>query len=101
MIIRYLSTHAARCYTSCRWYVSESDIRQTLAAVCKRVILDHSVEDVVRLKRCKGLRLLGELFLSYGGSTAAGLTDMKQRLHQQMNPNDVNKGEKEKAAEEK
>ncbi len=88
----------------CRWYVSESDIRQTLAAVCKRVILDHSVEDVVRLKRCKGLKLLGELFLKSGGSTAAGLNDMKQRVHQQMNPTEAgaNPDEaKDKAEEEK
>jgi len=86
------------------WYVSESDIRQTLAAVCKRVILDHSVEDVVRLKRCKGLKLLGELFLKSGGSTAAGLNDMKQRVHQQMNPTEAgaNPDEaKDKAEEEK
>jgi hypothetical protein len=60
------------------------DIRQTLAVVCKRVILDHSVDDATRAKRCRGLKLLGEFFVASGGSTAAGLGDIRQRLlHQQ------------------
>jgi hypothetical protein len=60
------------------------DIRSTLANVCKKVILDRSVMDEVRLKRCEGLKLLGEFFVASGGSTEAGLGDIRQRLHQQM-----------------
>ena len=60
------------------------DIRSTLASVCKRVLLDRSVDDNTRLKRAQGLKLLGEFFMASGGSTEAGLGDMRQRLHQQM-----------------
>jgi hypothetical protein len=67
-----------------RWYVSEMDIRSTLQSVCKKVTLDHSVDEANRLKRCKALKILGEAFVEKGNSTAAGLGDIKHRLHQQM-----------------
>jgi hypothetical protein len=49
------------------------------------VLHDHSVSPEVLLKRTKALKILGDYFLSKGGSLAAGLGDMKARLHSQMN----------------
>ena len=69
------------------------DIRQTLASVCNRVVYDHSVDEATRLKRCKGLKVLGEILLAHGGSTAAGINDMKKRLHQQMQQKEDGKEE--------
>lgn len=68
----------------CRWTITELDIRSTLAKVCYKVLHDHSVDETTRFKRCKALLLLGKLFIKHGGSTAAGLGDIKARLTQQM-----------------
>lgn len=66
-----------------RWYITEMDIRSTLANVCRKVTHDHSVDDAMLLKRIKALKLLGEFFLKQGASTQDGLTDLKLRLKQQ------------------
>ena len=39
----------------------------------------------VLTKRAKALKILGDLFISKGGSLAAGLGDVRSRLHNQMN----------------
>lgn len=62
--------------------MTELDIRSTVARVCYKVLHDHSVDEPTRLKRCKALLALGKLFLAHGGSTAAGLGDIKARLGQ-------------------
>ena len=41
------------------------------------------IDDETRLKRCKALKILGEVFISHGGSLSAGLSDIKTQL----NPN--------------
>ena len=60
------------------------DIRGTLANVCTKVLHDHSVSNDVLEHRARALKILGELFISKGGSMAAGLGDVKTRLHNQM-----------------
>lgn len=62
------------------WYVTEMDIRATLASVCRKVTHDHSVSEAVLVKRCKALKLLGDYFLAKGGSKSSGLKDLKSRL---------------------
>jgi hypothetical protein len=57
----------------------------TLTNHNSQVLHDHSVSPEVLLKRTKALKILGDYFLSKGGSLAAGLGDMKARLHSQMN----------------
>lgn len=49
------------------------------------MLRDHSVSAEVLTKRAKALKLLGELFIAKGGSLAAGLGDVRSRLHNQMN----------------
>jgi hypothetical protein len=61
------------------------DIRSTLANVCFKLLHDHSVSNEVLAKRAKALKVLGELFLSKGGSMAAGLGDIRSKLASQMN----------------
>jgi hypothetical protein len=56
------------------------DIRSTLAVVCRKVTHDRGAEDGILVKRCKGLKLLGEFFLARGGNTQTGLKDLKDRL---------------------
>jgi hypothetical protein len=67
------------------WYVTEMDIRSTLAAVCRKVTRDKGPQssDALLLKRCQALKLLGEYFLAHGGSAESGLNDLKARLKQQ------------------
>lgn len=67
------------------WYISEMDIRSTLASACRKVVRDHSVSDAERVMRCRALKLLGESFKAKGGSKSAGLGDIKNRMQQQMN----------------
>eukprot|EP01038_Epipyxis_sp_PR26KG_P010779 gene10779-14474_t len=62
------------------WHITEIDIRSTLAKACRKVTHDHSVDEAIRLKRCKALKILGELFLEHGGTMAAGLGDVKSRM---------------------
>lgn len=66
------------------WYVTEMDIRSTLHNVTRKVTLDHSVSDRERILRCEAMLLLGQLFLTHGGSAKAGLGDIKSRLKQHM-----------------
>lgn len=63
------------------WYVTEMDIRSTLANVCRKVTRDRGQStDEILLQRCQALKLLGEYFLARGGSAETGLNDLKSRL---------------------
>lgn len=66
------------------WYVTEMDIRSTLATVCKKVLLDQSVDGKTRMLRCKGLIVLGELFLANGRDVKEGLGEIKARMQAHM-----------------
>mmetsp|Transcript_19235 Transcript_19235/g.52836 ORF Transcript_19235/g.52836 Transcript_19235/m.52836 type:complete len:99 (-) Transcript_19235:41-337(-) len=67
------------------WYISEMDIRSTVAAASRKVLRDHSVSEAERVMRCRALKILGESFKAKGGSKSAGLGDIKSRMHQEMN----------------
>ena len=62
------------------WNVTELDIRSTLLHVCSRVTHDHSVDKDVRALRLQGIKLIGEVFVECGGTTEAGLQDVKSRM---------------------
>lgn len=62
------------------WNVTELDIRSTLLHVCSRVTHDHSVDKDVRALRLQGIKLIGEVFVECGGSTEAGLQEVKARM---------------------
>ncbi len=62
------------------------DIRSTLMTVCRKVTRDFSVDDRARILRCEAMLILGEVFVAQGGSTKAGLGDIKNRLRQHMHP---------------
>jgi hypothetical protein len=72
------------------------DIRSTLANVCFKLLHDHSVSNEVLAKRAKALKVLGELFLSKGGSMAAGLGDIRSKLASQMHGGAAGAADKDK-----
>lgn len=53
----------------------------------------------VLTKRAKALKILGDLFISKGGSLAAGLGDVRSRLHSQMNGSNSDAASKAEGAE--
>ena len=87
------------------WRVTELDIRSTIAKVCKKVTHDHSVDDVARGRRMRGLQLIGESYTkltpgnsSYGASAAEVLEMMKPILAQAKGgapPSEETEGQKE------
>ena len=82
-----------------RWYFTEMDIRSTLYNTCIKVLHDHSVSATVRTLRAQALKIVGELFISKGGTLAAGLGDIKSKLHNRMNGS-THSSESEKVAAE-
>ena len=71
------------------WRVTELDIRSTIAKICKKVTHDHSVDDLARERRMRGLQLIGESYIkltpgnsSYGASAADVLEMMTPILQQ-------------------
>ncbi len=56
---QYLHNISIQMFTV-MWAVTELDIRNTLAHVCKKVTHDHSVDQETRTSRCKGLQIIGE-----------------------------------------
>ncbi len=84
------------------WYVTEMDIRSTLANVCRKVTRDKvNCTDAILMKRCQALKLLGEYFLARGGSAETGLNDLKARLkHQQQAAASEDKTEEQTEAKE-
>ena len=88
------------------WRVTELDIRSTIAKICKKVTHDHSVDDVARGRRMRGLQLIGESYTkltpgnsSYGASAAEVLEMMKPILAQAQGgappPSEETEGQKE------
>jgi hypothetical protein len=65
---------------SAMWGITEIDLRTTLRHVCRKATHDHSVDENVRRLRLEGLSILGEVFLESGGTVAAGLGDVIERL---------------------
>ncbi|KAJ1418486.1 X-domain of DnaJ-containing-domain-containing protein [Ochromonadaceae sp. CCMP2298] len=83
------------------WHFTEMDIRATLAAVCTKVLHDHSVSKEARMMRAEGLKVLGREFLAHGGSLTAGLGDVKNKLHEQMGAASAREADGKSGAEAK
>jgi curved DNA-binding protein CbpA len=63
------------------WHVTELDLRATLAGVCKKVSRDRSVDEATRIKRKKGLIVLGEVYMTFGSSGGdAGLKELQSKF---------------------
>ncbi len=58
----------------------ELDIRSTIRKVCQRVINDNSIDRHSRYHRLEALKILGELYMKFGGSMKTGLTDLTNRF---------------------
>ena len=48
------------------WRLAELDIRSTTAKICRKVVHDHSVDDLSRKRRVQALRIFGDAFISQG-----------------------------------
>jgi hypothetical protein len=46
--------------------LAQLDIRFTAAQICRKVVHDHSIDELSRKRRAQALRLLGESFVSHG-----------------------------------
>jgi len=65
------------------WYMTEMDIRSTIAKVCVKVAHDHSVDEVARKSRVDAIGIIGELYVKCNGTVDAGLNDILNQMKQQ------------------
>ncbi len=65
------------------WYMTEMDIRSTIANVCVKVTHDHSVDESVRKARVDAIGIIGELYVKCNGTVDAGLNDILNQMKQQ------------------
>lgn len=60
------------------------DIEKTLRTVCRKLTKDASVSADDRLKRARGLEVIGKIYQQYGDSPEAGLDALKSKIEQQV-----------------
>ena len=60
------------------------DIENTLRKVCRKVTKDASVSPDDRLKRARGMEIIGKIYQKYGAPPDKGLASLKSKIDQQV-----------------
>lgn len=60
------------------------DIENTLRKVCRKVTKDASVSPEDRLKRARGMEIIGKIYQKYGAPPDQGLASLKSKIDQQV-----------------